>query len=79
MQMGKYGKDSMDNKRSSIEEYCTLCQEKRLPRISREEEMLEELLERSRGDFGRSVLANITGDVAYDIIKVGLKGLTKVI
>lgn len=78
MQKERYGKDSMD-RYSSIEEYCRLCQERHPPRISREEEMLEELLERSRGDFGRSVLANITGDAAYDIIKIGLKGLTKII
>lgn len=78
MQMERYGKDSMD-RHSSIEEYCRLCQERQLPRISHEEEMLEELLERSKSDFGRSVLANITGDVAYDILKVGLKGLTKIL
>lgn len=78
MQMERYGNDSMD-KYSAIEEYCKLCQERRQPRISREEEMLEELLERSRGDFGRSVLANITGDVAYDILKVGIKGITKIL
>lgn len=67
------------DRHSSIEEYCRLCQERHPPRISREEEILEELLERSKSDFGRSVLANITGDVAYDILKVGLKGLTKIL
>ena len=69
----------MDKKCSAIEEYCNLCQEKHQDSNARQEEMLQELLDRSKSDFGRSVLANITGDVAYDIIKVGLKGLTKII
>ena len=69
--------------KAAIEEYCRICQEKysanyRTSSEARQEEMLEELLQRSRSDFGRSVLANITGDFAYDILKVGLKGLTKI-
>ena len=72
-------------KRGAIEEYCRICQQRHNAQYSRttsderQEAMLEELLDRSRGDFGRSVLANIVGDATYDIIKVGLKGIAKIL
>ena len=45
--------------------------------LKQQDLLLEIIQEQSKPQFGREVLANITGDVAYDILKVGLKGLTK--
>ena len=71
--------------RAAIEEYCRICQQRHNAQYSRttsderQEAMLEELVERSKSDFGRSFAANLAADATYDIIKIGLKGLTKIL
>lgn len=71
-------------KRGAIEEYCRICQQRHNAQYSRttsderQEAMLEELVRRSRNDFGRGVLANLTAEGIVGILQIGLKGLTKI-
>lgn len=92
MLTARFGKGSMDNKCSAIQEYCEACRrrvgipgngvtgyELHEQHLKQQDLLLEIIQEQSRPQFGREVLANITGDFAYDILKVGLKGLTKLL
>ena len=74
-QMARFGRDSMGN----IEEYYRAYQDKPTPNESdqRQEAMLEELVRRSRNDFGRNLLANLTADGIYDVLKFGITKLFK--
>lgn len=81
----RFGKDLMDNRCSAIQEYCEACRRKvgitgyelHEQHLKQQDLLLEIIQEQSKPQFGREVLANITGDFAYDVLKIGLKGLTK--
>lgn len=81
----KSGKDLTVKKCSAIQEYCEACRRKvgitgyelHEQHLKQQDLLLEIIQEQSKPQFGREVLANITGDFAYDVLKIGLKGLTK--
>ena len=83
----------MDTRRSAIMEYCECCRkqvgmtdkravcdyETHEQHLRQQDLLLQIIQEQSKPQFGREVLANIVGDFSYDILKVGLKGLTKIL
>lgn len=83
----------MDKKCSAIQEYCEACRrqvgmtDKRVncdyetheQHLRQQDLLLQIIQEQSKPQFGREVLANIVGDFSYDILKAGLKGLTKIL
>lgn len=89
----RFGKDLMDNKCSAIQEYCETCRRKvGVPEKNgisdyqlheehlKEQDLLLDVIRRqSKPQFGREVLANIVGSAAFETIRFGLKGLTKIL
>ena len=82
----------MDKKSSAIMEYCEACRkqvgipsngvtgyELHEQHLKQQDLLLQIIREQSKPQFGREVLANIVGDFSYDILKMGLKGLTKIL
>lgn len=83
----------MDKKCSAIQEYCeSRRRQVGVPANKgnadyqlheehlREQDLLLDLIRRqSKPQFGREVLANIVGSASYDVIRFGLKGLTKLL
>ena len=89
----RFGRGLMDKKCSAIQEYCEACRRQvgindnkhntdydlHEQHLRQQDLLLEIIQEQSKPQFGREVLANITGDFAYDVLKIGLKGLTKIL
>ena len=82
----------MDKKCSAIQEYCAACRkqvgmtdkkvvcdyETHEQHLRQQDLLLQIIQEQSKPQFFREVGANIVGDFSYDLLKIGLKGLTKI-